>query len=78
MKTHLGTRIGEKTPEEESKWHQNAKEHSESKGQFGTFGVPFGTPKGLNFLPMGFGRTAFGTPKVPNFLPMGFGPTAFG
>ena len=52
MKTRLGTRTGQKTLEEESKWHLNMKERSESKGQFGTFGVP-------NFHDVGFGPTAF-------------------
>ena len=45
MKTRLGTRL-----EEESKRHPNTKERSESKGQFGTFGVLNGTLKGQNFL----------------------------
>ena len=40
MKTRLSTRTGQKTPEKESKRHPNAKERSESKGQFGTFGMP--------------------------------------
>ena len=57
MKTRLGTRTGQKTLEEESKWNPNAKERSESKGQFGTFGVPNGTLKGLNFHVLGFGPT---------------------
>ena len=39
MKTRLGTRIGQKTLEEEFKRHPNTKECSESKGPFGTFGV---------------------------------------
>ena len=60
MKTHLGTRIGQKTLEEESKGHPNMKECSESKGQFGTFGVSNGTLKGTNFLLVSFGLTAFG------------------
>ena len=59
MKTRLGTRTGQKTIKEESKRHQNAKEHSESKGQFGTFGVSNDTLKGLNFPWLGFGLTAF-------------------
>ena len=56
MKTCLGARTGQKTLEEESKQHPNMKEHSVSKSQFGTFGVPnntFGvsnsTLKGPNF-----------------------------
>ena len=60
MKTHLGTRTGQKTLEEESKWHPNTKECLESKGQFGTFGVPNNTLKGPNFLLVGFGPMAFG------------------
>ena len=52
MKMRIGTRTSQKTLEEESKRHPNAKEHSESKGQFGTFGVP-------NFHDVGFGPTAF-------------------
>jgi len=48
---HLGTRTGQKTLEEESKWHLNTNERSESKGQFGTFGVLNGTLKGPNFWP---------------------------
>ena len=59
MKTRLGTRISQKTLEEESKQHLNAKEILESKGQFGTFGVPNGTLKGPNFPWLGFGLTAF-------------------
>ena len=67
MKTHLGTRNSQKTLENESKRHPNAKERLESKGQFNTFGVlnnTFGvlngTPKGLNFPLLVFGPTAFG------------------
>ena len=60
MKTCLGTRTGQKTLEEEFKRHLNPKECWESKGQFGTFGVPNGTLKGPNFLLVGFGLTAFG------------------
>ena len=60
MKTRLGTRTGQKTLEEESKRHPNTKECSESKGQFGTFGLPNGTLKGPNFHVLGFGLTAFG------------------
>ena len=60
MKTLLGTRTSQKTLEEEFKWHPNAKEHLESKGRFGTFEVPNGTLKGLNFHVLGFGPTAFG------------------
>ena len=59
MKTRLDTRTSQKTLEEESKRHPNAKEQSESKGQFGTFEVPNGTLKGLNFPWLGFGPTAF-------------------
>ena len=66
MKTRLGTRTGQKTLEEEFKRHPNAKECSESKGQFGTFGVsngifrvPNSTLKGSNFHVLGFGPTAF-------------------
>ena len=55
----LGTRTSQKTLEEESKWHPNMKEHSVLKSQFGTFGVPNGTLKGLNFHDVGFGPTAF-------------------
>ena len=55
----LGTRTGQKTLEEESKRHSNVKERSESKGQFGTFGVLNGTLKGPNFHVMGFGPTTF-------------------
>ena len=50
MKTRLGARTGHKTLEEEFKWHPNAKEHSESNSQLGTFGVPNGTLKGLNSM----------------------------
>ena len=56
----LGTRTSQKTLGEESKRHPNTKECSESKGKFGTFGVPNGTLKGPNFLLMGFGPRAFG------------------
>ena len=55
----LGTRTGQNTLEEESKRHPNAKEQSESKGQFGTFEVPNGTLKGLNFPLLGFHPTTF-------------------
>ena len=48
-----------KNPRRESKRHPNVKEWSESKGQFGTFGVPNSTLKGLNFHVLGFGPTAF-------------------
>ena len=60
MKTHLGTRTGQKTLEEEFKRHLNTKECSVPKGQFGTFGVLNGTLKGPNFPLLGFGPTAFG------------------
>ena len=60
MKMRLGTRTGQKTLEEESKRHPNAKEQLESKGQFGTFGVLNSTPKGPNFPWLGFGLTTFG------------------
>ena len=60
MKTRLGARTGQKTLEEESKWHLNTKEHLVSKSQFGTFGVPNGTLKGPNYPWLGFGPTAFG------------------
>ena len=56
----LGTRIGQKTLENESKWHPNTKVHSEPQGQFDTFGVPNGTLERPNFLDVGFGPTAFG------------------
>ena len=46
MKTRLGARTCQKTLEEESKWHSNEKERSESKGQFSTFGVLNDTLKG--------------------------------
>ena len=59
MKTRLGARTGQKTLKEESKRHQNTKEHSMSKSQFGTFEVPNGTLKGPNFPLLGFGPTAF-------------------
>ena len=59
MKTRLGIKTDQKTLEEESKRHRNVKKCSESKGQFGTFGVLFGTPKVLNFHDLGFGPTAF-------------------
>ena len=60
MKMRLGTRIGQKTQERESKWHSNTKGCSEPQGQFGTFGVLNDTLKGLNFHDAGFGLTAFG------------------
>ena len=60
MKTRLGTRTSQKTLEKEFKRHPNAKERSESKGQFNTFGVSNGTLKGLNWPLLGFGPTAFG------------------
>ena len=60
MKARLGTRTSQKTLEEESKRHPNAKERSESEGQSGIFGVPNGTLKGPNFHVLGFGPTAFG------------------
>ena len=60
MKTRLGTRTSQKTLEEESKRHLNAKERSESEGQSGIIGVPNGTLKGPNFHVLGFGPTAFG------------------
>ena len=53
MKTHLSTRTGQKTLEEESKQHPNTKECLVPKGQFGTL-------KGPNFPLLGFGPTAFG------------------
>ena len=56
----LGTRIGQKTLEKESKWHRNMKECSEPQGQFSTFGMPNGTLKEPNFPDVGFGPTAFG------------------
>ena len=59
MKTRLGKKIGQKTLEEESKQHLNTKECSVSKGQFGTFGVPFSIPKGPNFPLLAFGPMAF-------------------
>ena len=55
----LGTRIGQKTLEKVSKQHPHAKEHSESKGQFNTFGVPNGNLKGPNLPWLGFGLTSF-------------------
>ena len=58
--TRLGTRTCQKTLEEESKLHPNAKECLKSKGQFGMFGVLNGTLKGPNFHVLGFGPTAFG------------------
>ena len=60
MKTRLGARTSQKTLEEESKRHSNTKEHLVSKSQFGTFGVPNDTLKGLNFPLLGFGPTVFG------------------
>ena len=59
MKTRLGTRTNQKTLEKESKRHSNAKERSESKGQFNTFGVSNGTLKGPNSRLLGFDLTAF-------------------
>ena len=56
---YLCTRTGKKTLEEESKRHPNTKVHSESQGQFGTFGVPNDTLKGPNFPDVGFGLMAF-------------------
>ena len=55
----LGTRTSQKTLGEESTRHPNTKECSESKGKFGTFGVPNGTLKGPNFPDVGFGLIAF-------------------
>ena len=55
----LGARTGQKTLEEESKWHSNMKERSVSKRQFSTFGVPNSTLKGPNFPLLGFGPTTF-------------------
>ena len=46
---------------------ENAKEHSESKGQFSTFGVPNGTLKGLNFLWLGFAQRPSGDDKAHRF-----------
>ena len=60
MKTRLGIMTGQKALEEESKQHLNTKECSMPKGQFGTFGVPNGTLKGLNFHDLSFGPIAFG------------------
>ena len=57
---HLGARTYQKMLEEESTRHQNTKECSVSKSQFGTFGVPNGTLKGPNFPLLGLGPTAFG------------------
>ena len=59
MKTRLCTRIGQKTLEEESKWHPNTEGRSASKSQFGTFGVLKGTLKVPNCHDVGFGPTAF-------------------
>ena len=59
MKTHLGTRTGQKTLEGESKMHLNTKECSVSKSPFGTFGVPNGTLKGPNLSLLDFGPMAF-------------------
>ena len=53
----LGTRTSKKTLEKESKRYPNTKVHQEPQGQFGTFGVPNGTLKGLNFHVLGFGPT---------------------
>ena len=55
----LGTRIGQKTLEDESKQDLNAKERSKFKGQFSTFGVPNSTLKVPNFHDLGFGQTSF-------------------
>ena len=59
MNTCLGARTGQKTLEKESKRYLNMKEHSVSKSQFGTFGVPNGILKGPNFPLFGFGPTTF-------------------
>ena len=48
-----------KNLEKESKQNPNTKKCLESKGQFGTFGVPNGTLEGPNFHVLGFGPTAF-------------------
>ena len=64
MKTRLGTRI-----EEESKQHPNTKERSESKGQFGTFGVLNGTLKGQNFLGWALAQWLSSDDKAYPFLP---------
>ena len=60
MKTRPGTRTSKKTLEEESNRHPNIRECLASKGQFGTFGVPNGTLKRLNFHVLDFGPMAFG------------------
>ena len=60
MKTSLGARTSKKPLKEESIRHPNMKERSVLKRQFGTFGVPNGTLKGLNFPLLGFGPMAFG------------------
>ena len=60
MKTCLGTRTGQKTLEEESKWHPNKKECLVSKGQYSTFRVLNGTLKVPNCHHVGFGPMAFG------------------
>ena len=60
MKTSLRTKTGQKTLEEESKWHPNMRKCSKSKGQFGTFGEPNGNLKVPNWHLLGFGPTAFG------------------
>ena len=59
IKMRVGTRTGQKTLEEESNWHSNEKERSESKGQFRTFGVLNDILKGLNFPWLDFGPTTF-------------------
>ena len=64
MKTRLGTRL-----EEESKRHPNTKERSESKGQFGTFGVLNGTLKGQNFLGWALAQWLSSDDKAYPFLP---------
>ena len=67
MKTRLGTRTGQKTLKEESKRHPNTKERSESKGQFGTFGVLNGTLKGQNFLGWALAQQPLGDDKAHPF-----------
>jgi len=59
MKTSLGARIGQKTLEGESKTHLNTEVRSVSMSPFGTFGVPNGTLRVLNWPLLGFGPTAF-------------------
>ena len=49
---------------------ENAKERSESKGQFSTFGVPNGNLKGLNFLWLGFAQRPWGDDKAHPFRPL--------